>query len=599
MTTRRNSRPRVVSANVVSDGSRSACFGHRPGILYAAHVAANVNWLFELHTVQPVAQAIGVLALVCAAGMGIGSVKARGIGLGTAGVLFVGLITGNFSKPVDHATLDFVKEFGLLLFVFTIGLQLGPGFFSALRRDGVRLNAIALLVVASGSALAVLLAWWLALDPAAMLGVLSGATTNTPSLGATQQALASMPGFAEDRLALPALAYAVTYPAAIPGIIGALLMLKGFFRIDPIKEGEALQMERQRGSVALETRTLVVENPNLSDVAIEAIPSRAETGVVVSRHRRADECEVRAAVGLTRLHLGDFIVVVGTPAMLDRFQTVVGRRSTDDVGFAPGLIDEREIVVTQGEVLGKMLGELSLDSRCGVVVSRLTRADVTLTAVPEISLQFGDVVLAIGDTQSLARAETLLGNSVKALGDTRFVPLFLGIALGIIVGTMPIVVPGLPQPVKLGLAGGPLIVALVLGRIGRVGRLVFYMPVTTNLAFRQFGIALFFAAVGLAAGPTFFDAVFSAAGALWLATGVCVTVVPLLLAGLVARAALGMNFAVLGGLLAGSMTDPPALTFVNNLVRTEAAMLSYVTVFPMTMLLRILAAQVLALTLTP
>jgi putative transport protein len=548
-----------------------------------------VGWLFQLHATHPVAQAIGVFALVCVAGLAIGSVKVRGIGLGTAGVLFAGLITGHFSKPVDHATLDFVKEFGLLLFVFTIGLQLGPGFFAALRRDGLRLNAVAVLIVFLGSALAVLCGRLLGLDSAAVLGILSGGTTNTPSLGAAQETLAALPGISESRQALPALAYAVTYPGAIVAIIASLLALKGLFRIDPVNEAEALTAEQQHHVEPVETRTLVVENPNL--------PSRAATGVIVSRYRRAGECEVHAAVGNTRLQPGDSIAVVGSRAMLDQFQRVVGRPSNDDLRLAPGNVAEREIVVTNKDVLGKTIGELALDARCGVVVSRLTRADVALTAVPGLALQFGDVVQTVGDEQSLARAETLLGNSVKALGETRFVPLFLGIVLGIIVGTMPIVVPGLPQSVQLGLAGGPLVVALVLGRIGRIGPLVFYMPVTTNLAFRQFGIALFFAAVGLAAGPTFFDAVFSRTGLLWLGAGLCVAIVPLMLAGIFARVVLHMNFAVLGGLIAGSMTDPPALTFVTNLARSDAPMLSYVTVYPLTTLLRILVAQVLALIL--
>jgi putative transport protein len=558
----------------------------------------NVAWLFQLHATQPVAQAIGVLALVCAAGKALGNVKIRGIGLGSAGVLFAGIITGYFSKPVDHATLAFVKEFGLLLFVFTIGLQLGPGFFSALRRDGLRLNTVALFIVLAGSALTVLFGWLFGLDSAAVLGILSGATTSTPSLGAAEQALASIPGISDERLALPALAYAVTYPVAIVGIIGTLLALKSLFRIDMRTEVEALTVERGRHVEPLETRTLIVENPNLDDVAVEAIPLRAETGVIVSRYRPAGESEVRAAVGGTRLHTGDSIMVVGRRAMLDQFQCLVGRQGGDDLRFAPGNVTERTIVVTRGNVLGKTIGELAFDARCGIVVSRLTRADVSLTAVPGLPLKFGDMVQAVGDEQGLDQAEKLLGNSVKELGQTQFMPLFIGIALGIIVGTMPIVVPGLQQPLQLGLAGGPLVVALILGHLGRIGRLVFYMPVNTNLAFREFGIALFFAAVGLAAGPTLFATVFSSTGLLWLGAGLCVTVLPVLLTGLVTRALLHMNFAVLGGLIAGSMTDPPALTFIGNLANSDAPTLAYVTVYPLTTVLRILAAQVLALMLT-
>ena len=493
-----------------------------------------------------------MLALVCVVGMVIGSVKFRGIGPGTAGVLFVGLAAGRISRPIDHATLDFVKEFGLLLFVFTMGLQLGPGFFSSLRRDGVRLNILALLIVAAGSALAVLLGRLFGLDGAALLGLLSGSTTNTPSLGAAQQTLTGLSGLSDERLALPALAYAVTYPGAIAGIIGVLLALKGLFRIDPVAEAAQAAAEQRHRAEPLDD---------------------------------------------TRVHPGDRSAAIGSAAMLDRLQRGVGPQSSEDVRLTPGDATEREIVVTHKGVLGKTVAELALDSRCGVVVSGLTRADVALTGARDIPLRFGDVVQAVGDERSLTEAETLLGNSVRMLGETPFIPLFLGIVLGVIVGTTPIVVPGLPQAVKLGLAGGPLVVALVLGRIGRVGPLIFYMPVNTNLAFRQFGIALFFAAVGLAAGPTFFTSVFSAAGLTWIAAGLGVTVLPLLLAGIVARTVLHMNFTVLGGLIAGSMTDPPALTFVNNLAQSDAAMLSYVSVYPLTTLLRIFAAQVLAVSL--
>ena len=556
-----------------------------------------MKWLFQLHNTQPVAHAIGVLAFVCVAGMALGSLKVRGIGLGTAGVLFAGIITGHFGKPVDHATLDFVKEFGLILFVFTIGLQLGPGFFAALRQEGLRLNVLAAIVVLSGGTLAVALGWLFKMDFAAVLGVLSGATTNTPSLGAAQQALATMPGMSEDRLALPALAYAVTYPAAIAGIITTLFVVKGVFRIDAAKEAEALRAEQRGHAEPLENHTFIVENPNLAGVAIEAIPSRAETGVTVARHRRVGESEVRAAAGNTLLQAGDAISAIGTHAMLGQFQRVVGRRSDEDLRLAPGNVTHRRIVVTRKDALGQTVGELALDSRFGAVVSRVTRADIELTAVPGLRLQFGDMVQVVGDAEGLKRAENLLGNSVKELNETHFIPLFIGILLGIAVGTMPIAFPGLPQPVRLGLAGGPLIVALLLGRFGRIGRLVCHMPVNANLAFREFGIALFFAAVGLAAGPKFFASVLSSSGLVWLGAGLCVTILPLLLAGLFARATLKMNFSVLSGLLAGSVTDPPALAFANNLAKSDAPTVAYATVYPLTTLLRILTAQILALTL--
>ena len=556
-----------------------------------------MNWLLQMHAAQPVAHAIGVLALVCVAGMAVGSLKVRGVGLGTAGVLFAGILTGSFGKPLDHATLEFVKEFGLILFVFTIGLQLGPGFLAALRQQGLALNALAATVVVLGALTAPTLGWLLGIDPAAVLGLLSGATTNTPSLGAAQQTLTTLPGVSLDRQELPALAYAVTYPVAIAGIIGTLLALKGLFRIDPLKEAEEFAAEQRRGAEPVERRTLIVENSNLEGVQVEAIPGRREMGVIVSRIRRADQAEVGLAAGATVLKKGDRIVAVGAGAMLDQFERAVGRRTDEDLLQAAGSVASLRVVVTSKRVLGKSVSELGLDHLFGVVITRITRADLEMSAVQELRLRFGDVLQVVGDQASVQKAAVFLGNSLKELNETHFIPLFIGIALGIALGTLPVVVPGLPQPLRLGLAGGALIVALVLGRLGRIGRLVLYMPANVNLAFREFGIALFFAAVGLMAGAKFFSTVFSPVGALWLFAGLFVTVPPLLVVGVFARAVLKMNFMALSGLLAGSMTDPPALAFASNISRSDAPTVSYATVYPLTMVLRILSAQVLVLLL--
>jgi putative transport protein len=556
-----------------------------------------MNWLLQIHATYPVAHAIGILALVCSAGIALGSVKVRGIGLGTAGVLFAGILTGYFSKPVDHATLEFVKEFGLVLFIFTIGLQLGPGFLAALRQQGLGLNALAVTVVALGALTAPTLGWLLGIDPAAVLGLLSGATTNTPSLGAAQQTLAILPSVSPDRQELPALAYAVSYPVAIAGIIGTLLALKALFRIDLVKEAEVFAAEQRSETEFLERRTLIVDNPNLEGLAVEAIPGRLEMGVTVSRIRRGDEAEVRLATRGTVLKRADRIVAVGTGAMLDQFQRVVGRRSDEDLPQAPGSITSQAVVVTSNRALGKTVAELGLDHLHGVVTTRVTRADLEMSAVPGLRLHFGDVLQLAGDQASIEKAAAFLGNSLKELNEMHFIPLFLGIAFGIALGTVPIAMPGLPQPLRLGLAGGVLVVALVLGRLGRIGRVVWHMPANVNLAFREFGIALFLAAVGLTAGAKFFSTVFSSVGALWLFAGFVITVSPLLLVGVFARAVLKMNFTALSGLVAGSMTDPPALAFVSNISRSDGPMVSYATVYPLTMLLRILSVQILALVL--
>jgi putative transport protein len=554
-----------------------------------------MNWFFQLQGTQPVAHAVGILALVCFAGMALGSVKIRGVGLGTAGVLFAGIITGHFGKPVNKDTLDFVKEFGLILFVFAIGLQLGPGFFAALRQQGIMLNALAAAIVILGAASAPLAGWIAGFDPAAVLGVFSGASVNMPSLGAATQTLSTMPNLSPDRLALPALACAVTFPTAIVASIGSLLLLKQIFRIDPAREAADFTARTRRRIEPLERRTLILTNPDFDGLRLDAIPGRVEAGVTISRVRHDDE--TGAATDATILRRGDRMAVIGPRAGLDRFERAVGQRSDEDLVLTESGITFRRVVVTDGAVLGRTVGELDLDDRFGVVVTRITRGDTEMTAVPNLRLQFGDTVQIVGHDADLDKATAALGNSVKELNETHFIPLFIGIFLGVVLGTMPIVFPGLPQPVRLGLAGGPLIVALVLGRFGRIGRLVCHMPVNANIAFRDFGIALFFAAVGLDAGGKFFATVFSPTGLQWMLAGACVTMLPLLLVGIFARVATKMSFVDLSGLLSGSMTNPPALTFATTLARSDSPAVAYATVYPLTMLLRILCAQVLTLTL--
>jgi putative transport protein len=554
-----------------------------------------MSWLFDLHKSQPVAHAIGALAFVCVLGMALGSLKFRGIGLGTAGVLFAGIVVGHFGEPVDHATLDFVKEFGLVLFVFTIGLQLGPGFFAALREKGVKMNSLAAAVVLTGAIAAPLAGKLAGFDPAAVLGIYAGATTNTPALGAGTQAISTMAGVSGDQLLMPALAYAVTYPAAIVAIIGTLLIMKRIFSIDTAKEAAELAAKNRRQADPLERRSLTVINPNLEGIRLAEVPARLETGVTISRVRHGAETLV--AHEDTILHCGDLLAVVGTPDAIARFERVIGQRSDEDLAMEETGITFRRVAVTDRGVLGKTVSQLGLDKRFDVAVTRVTRADLEMSAVPGLRLQFGDQVQIVGHAGDLDRATKFLGNSLKELNETHFIPLFIGIVLGIALGTLPITVPGIPQPVKLGLAGGPLIVALILGRIGRIGRQVWHMPVNTNLAFREFGIALFFASVGLSAGAKFFATAFSTTGLQWLSAGVAVTMVPLLLIGVFARVVLKMNFMDLSGLLSGSMTDPPALAFASNIAGSDAPAVAYATVYPLTTLMRILSAQVLAIIL--
>jgi putative transport protein len=558
---------------------------------------ALVNWLFELYQTNPAAHAIAILSLVCVAGMALGSVSFRGIKLGTSGVFFAAIIFGHFIKPIDCVTLDFVKEFGLILFVFCIGLQLGPGFFASLCSVGLRLNLLALAIVAGGAIVAGVAGWLLRIDGAAVLGVFAGATTNTPALGAGQQTLASFSGVSEDRAALPALAYAVTYPAAILGIIGTLLALKAIFRIDPAREAEIHAATAQRRVKPLERRTLIIANDNLAGVSLGNVPGLTESGVVVSRI-----CPIGQEVSLIAtsdivLQVGDRILVVGSTEGLEHFQRAVGRSCEEHPIEITGAISPRRIVVTQGAIHGMSVQQLELAARYGVNVTRITRGELELAAVPSLRIQFGDELLVVGTDDGIKQVEPLLGNSLQALNETQFVPLFAGISLGVALGTLPIRLLGLPQPLRVGLAGGPLIVAILVGRFGRIGRLVLHMPRSVNLAFKEFGIALFFASVGLLAGPTFFGTAFSRTGLTFLFAGVCVTVLPLLAVGTFARKVLAMDYVDLSGLLAGSMTDPPALAFANGICGSEGPTVAYATVYPLTMLVRIVAAQILAVLL--
>jgi len=552
-----------------------------------------MNWLLRLYDTNSVAHAIGLLSLVCMAGMALGSIKFRGAGLGTAGVLFTGILAGHFGKPINSATLDFVREFGLVLFTFAIGLQLGPGFFATLRRQGLRMNSLAVAIVALGAACAIVIGKLAGTDPAAVLGVFAGASMNMPALGAGTQALASMPNISPERLALPAMACAVTYPGSAIGVIGAIAVIRRILSIDAPREASDFANQSRDKIESLERRTLRVTNPNLAGVRLDSIPGRRETAVTISRVRRGEETLV--ATGSTALQCDDRILAIGARTSLDDFQRMVGSQTDEDLILPAANITSTRVVVTAKGALGKTIDQLHLGEQFGVAVTRVSRSGIEMSAVPDVHLQFGDTLNIVGAKTDLDRAAASLGNSMKALNETHFIPLFLGIFLGIALGTLPIRIPGFPLPLRLGLAGGPLIVALFVGRVGHIGHLVWYMPTNANLAFRDFGIALFFAAVGLAAGPRFFATVFSTIGARWLLAGLMVTMLPLLLVGVVSRLAWNMNFVELSGLLSGAMTAPPALAFANDLTQSDSPTVAYAMVYPLTMLLRILTAQGLAL----
>lgn len=554
-----------------------------------------VTGLFEnIRQVSPHAEPILVISITAILGLLIGSVKVRGIKLGVAGMLFSGLLLGHFGLTLDPHLMSFLKEFGLALFVFTVGLQLGPGFFNSLKKDGLKLNALAVLVVLSGAFLIFVMGHFLlGWNAGALAGIFSGATTNTPSLGASQQAMTT--AGKGDLAGQAAMAYAVAYPFGVMGIILVMILLRAIFNIDPKKELQELKEQMSLGASEPKRISLRVENPNLAGVPIRNVPGLGDDGAVVSRIRRKDETEVRSATGDTMLSPGDVILVVGTPEQLERATLSIGTRVDEDLRKAPGNIVAKRIIVTNKDMIGRTIAATRVSERFGVTVSRVSRQDMILTAIPDLKLQFGDMLNIVGEEAAIDEAAKVLGNSVRQLNETSFASIFIGITVGILFGLYPWPLPGMPVPLRLGLAGGPLIIAILMGRLGRVGPLVIHMPINANTAFRELGIIFFLACVGLGAGGKFVETAFSSTGLTWMAMGAVVTVVPLLLAGVIGRKVMGINYLTLSGVLAGSMTDPPALAFSTKLTNSDYPSLAYANVYPLTMLLRILVAQIAVL----
>lgn len=554
-----------------------------------------MQWLLNLREVSPIAHGMLVLCAVTAVGLAIGAVKIRGVGLGVAGVLFSGLLFGHFGWNIEAEVRHFLQEFGLILFVYTIGMQVGPGFVDSLRRHGLPLNLAAAAIVISGAALTLLLARVLDIDIAAATGIFSGATTNTPALGAAQEALKNLSDSTPERAALPGLGYAVAYPFGILGIILAMVLLRIVFRLSTTDELAAFRAAQTAQQPPLERRALVVDNPNLAGRKIREVPGLSAGGIVISRVRVAGQREVAPATPETILHVGDVVLAVGEPEKFEELHVIVGRRVDEDLVGAPGPVGQRRIVVTQRKVVGRTLRELSLDALNGVTVTRLTRGEVEISARPERRLQLGDMLMTVGTEDALTRARLALGDSVQQLNHTSLIPIFVGIALGVLIGSFPIEIGNMPAPLRLGLAGGPLLAAIVLSRLGRIGPLHWYLPVNANFLLREIGIVLFLSCVGLRSGSHFLATLLEGDGLLWMGVGAVITLAPLLVIGGIMRALLRTNYLSLCGLLAGSMTDPPALAFANNLTNSDAPAVAYATVYPLTMLLRIVCAQLLIL----
>lgn len=543
-----------------------------------------------------IALTVSILALVAVVGLFIGNVKFRGIGLGIGGVLFGGIIVGHFvsqaGMTLSSDMLHVIQEFGLILFVYTIGIQVGPGFFASLRVSGLRLNLFAVLIVIIGGLVTAILHKLFDIPLPVVLGIFSGAVTNTPALGAGQQILRDL-GTPMEMVDQMGMSYAMAYPFGICGILFTMWMLRVIFRVNVETEAQQHESSRTNGGALIKTINIRVENPNLHDLAIKDVPILNGDKIICSRLKREETLKVPSPD--TIIQLGDLLHLAGQPADLHNAQLVIGQEVDTSLSTKGTDLRVERVVVTNENVLGKRIRDLHFKERYDVVISRLNRAGVELVASGDISLQFGDILNLVGRPSAIDAVANVLGNAQQKLQQVQMLPVFIGIGLGVLLGSIPVFVPGFPAALKLGLAGGPLIMALILGRIGSIGKLYWFMPPSANLALRELGIVLFLSVVGLKSGGDFVNTLVNGEGLSWIGYGALITAVPLITVGILARMLAKMNYLTMCGMLAGSMTDPPALAFANNLHPTSgAAALSYATVYPLVMFLRIITPQLLA-----
>ena len=554
-----------------------------------------MNWITELFTGNGVAHTVLLFALVIASGIGLGKIKLFGISWGITFVLFAGILAGHLGLKVNHEILHFMKEFGLILFVYSIGLQVGPGFFSSFKKGGITLNMLALSVVLSGVAITVIIHYVRDIPMQTMVGIMSGAVTNTPGLGAAQQAFYDMSHGTNDSSI--ASGYAVAYPMAVVGIIGSIMLMRFIFKIKQDRELENLIHLSDQNRELFELTSVEVKNPAVFGKNIGEIHRLINRKFVISRVLHVNNAAVEIASSKTVLNEGDKIFVATTSVNKEAIQTFLGipvPMEQDEWELLDSQLASRRILITSSGINGKLIKELKLRSNFGLNITRINRAGVDLIADPRLSLQVGDRVTVVGDANSIRSVEKILGNQMKRLNEPNLAPIFIGIFLGVLLGSIPFAFPGIPQPVKLGLAGGPLIVAILISIFGPKYHLVTYTTMSANLMLRELGICLFLACVGIEAGENFVSTI-AGGGYVWIGWGFMITVVPLLIAGIIGRLVFKLNYFTLMGLLAGSTTDPPALAYSSAIAENDAPAVAYAAVYPLTMFLRVLCAQLLIL----
>ena len=555
-----------------------------------------MNWINDLLWGEGIGHSILLLSFVIAAGIQLGKIKVFGVSLGITLVLFVGIILGHFGFTINHNVIHFFKEFGLILFVYSVGMQVGPGFFSSFKQGGITLNMLACGIVFLGVLTAVILHYATGIPMPTMVGILSGAVTNTPGLGAAQQAFSDMHGVSDNTIAL---GYAVAYPLGVIGIILSIILIKYIFRVSFDKENEQLNSEDSSHTNEAKPISLIVKNPAIFNKTVAELSNLLEhRDFVISRVWRDSNKQIEIASANTVLQENDKVFVITTETDAETIKTFIGEEIDMErkqwIRMESQFINRR-ILITKPELNAKRLGQLKLRKLYGINITRINRAGVDLVAKPGLTLQVGDRVNVVGTETAVSNVEKVLGNSMKRLNEPNLITIFVGIALGIVLGSIPISFPGIPQPVKLGLAGGPLVVAILISRFGYHYKLITYTTQSANLMLREIGITLFLACVGISAGDGFVDTIVNNGGFAWIGYGFIITFVPLMIIGCIGRYFCKVNYFTLMGLIAGSTTDPPALAYSNATAGNDAPSVGYATVYPLTMFLRVLTAQLLIL----
>lgn len=538
-----------------------------------------------------IASTLILYSFVIAAGIYIGKMRICGVSLGVTFVLFVGILMGHFGYVVDNAILKFVREFGLILFIFSIGLQVGPGFFSSFKKGGVLLNGLAVLVVVLNVAIVLGIYYFGNIhDISALVGVMSGAVTNTPGLAAAQQAITQVANGAE-QANIMASGYAAAYPLGVIGIILSMFVIKWIFRIRTEDEIKKIEVEQEDSHLKPYLLSVKVTNALIDGRTMVQLHDVVQTNFVVSRLMGADG-KVTIPKSSTEIHTGDILLIVCSAQDADRFKAVIGPEVEMDWESVPTPVFSRRILITKSEYNGTALGSLRLHNGYKLNCTRVNRAGVDLLASPNLRLQMGDRITVVGNLEDIDRLASRLGNSMKRLNQPNLITIFVGIIFGIILGSV-----NLGFGMKLGLAGGPLVVAILLSRFGYKFKLVTYTSSSASLMLRELGICLFLASVGIAAGKDFAASVFNTTGMWWVIWGFIITIVPLIIVGSIARGRNKINLLTIMGLMSGSCTDPPALAYANNSTANDQPAVAYSTVYPLTMFLRVVAAQALILCL--